>query len=157
MATSKEELAAIEQVYNSWQQAWLRFPDIKPMLSVFAQDFDGMIYQAEENPNALRSYKEIETYWQNAYKLLEKVTEWREVTKSVAVPAPNVAFVWAEVMTALKTTVLAEQLCGKIRCSIGMRRGDSGWKIVHYHESRQLLAETDKAGKWQFKVDLTIR
>lgn len=156
-AEQKEEIAAINEVYKQWRQAWLSFPDTTLMLSLFDKEFDGIIYQAEENPSGLTSYKEIETYWHNARNLLEKVTDWSELSKSVAMPGPNVAIVWAEVMTALKTTILAEQVCGKIRCSIGLRKGGHGWKIVHYHESRQLLAEKDKAGKWEFKVDLTLR
>jgi len=156
-ADKQRELDAIDDVYKRWCKAWLSFPDISLMLTLFDKDFDGIIYQAEENPGGLTSYKQVEEYWQNAHLLLSKVTEWTELKRSVAQVAPNVAIVWVELMTGLITTVMPETVAGKIRCSIGMRKGSSGWKIVHYHESRQLLAEQDKAGKWGFKVDLTLK
>jgi hypothetical protein len=152
------ELRAIDDLYKRWCKAWLSFPDTTSMLSLFDKNFDPhLIYQAEENPSALTTYKEIESYWHNAHNLLEKVTDWSEQKKSVSMLTPNSAFVWIEVMTGIKTTVLAEQLLGKIRVSMGVRKTDEGWKIVHYHESRQLMAEQDTAGKWRFFVDLTIK
>ena len=89
--------------------------------------------------------------------LLATVTDWTEMTKSVSFLAPTVAIIWAEIMTELTTTVMPEKISGKMRCSIGVRKGAHGWAIVHYHESRQLLAAQDKAGKWSFFVDLTIK
>jgi uncharacterized protein (TIGR02246 family) len=154
---SQKDLAEINKLYDNWRKAWLAFPDTTLMLSLFEKNLDGhLVYQAEENPGALTTYKEIESYWHNAHNLLEKVTDWTEQKKTVSFLAPDVAIVWVELMTAIKTTVLAEQLIGKIRCSIGVRKGEQGWKIVHYHESRQLMAE-EKAGKWSFFVDLTIK
>ena len=79
------------------------------------------------------------------------------MTKSVSIVTPDVAFIWAEVMTGLKTTIMPQTVSGKIRCSIGARKSDQGWKIIHYHESRQLLAEQDTAGNWGFKVNLTLK
>lgn len=153
-----KDLQAIDELYKRWCKAWLSFPDTSLMLSCFDQDFDPyLIYQAEENPSGLSTYKEIESYWHNAHNLLEKVTDWTEQKKSVSVLSPTVAILWIEVMTALKTTVLAEQLSGKIRVSMGVRKSDKGWKIVHYHESRQLMADQDSAGKFRFYVDLTIK
>lgn len=154
---NKQDIASINELYQQWKKAWLKFPDTTLMTSLFDQDFDGVIYQAEENPGGLSSYKEVEAYWHNAHNLLEKVTEWTELTKSISLLGPNVGMVWAEVMTALKTTVMPQSVVGKVRCSIGVRKGNHGWKIVHYHESRQLLAEQDKSAKWEFKVDLTLK
>jgi hypothetical protein len=151
------DLEAIDDLYKRWCKAWLSFPDTSLMLTLFDKEFDGVIYQAEENPGGLTSYKDVEAYWHNASALLEKVTDWTEMTKSVSMLTPNVAIVWAELMTGLKTTILPKVVVGKVRCSIGMRKGNSGWKIVHYHESRQLLAEQDAAGNWGFKVDLSLK
>lgn len=154
---SQQDLAAINDLYARWCKAWLSFPDTTLMLSLFDKNFDThLIYQAEENPSGLTTYKEVESYWHNAHNLLEKVTNWTEQKKSVSFLSSTAAIVWIEVMTALKTTVLAEQLSGKIRVSMGVRKSDLGWQIVHYHESRQLMAE-ETAGKWRFFVDLTIK
>lgn len=154
---NKQDTANIDELYQQWKKAWLNFPDTTLMVSLFDKDFDGVIYQAEENPGGLTSYKEVEAYWHNAHNLLENVTEWTELTKSISLLGPNVGMVWAELMTALKTTVMPQSVVGKVRCSIGVRKGNQGWKIVHYHESRQLLAEQDKSAKWEFKVDLTLK
>jgi SnoaL-like domain len=149
--------AAITELYKTWCAAWLKFPDISLMLSLFDQTFDPyMIYQAEENPSGLTTYGQIESYWQNAHKLLEVVTEWKEEKQSIAMLSPTSACIWVEVMTALRTTVMPNLLKGKIRASIGVRKTGDKWSIVHYHESRQLLAAQDEAGNWRFFVDLTV-
>ena len=153
----QRELSAVNDLYNRWRKAWLSFPDTTLMLSLYDKDFDGMLYQAEENPSGLTTYKDIEKYWHNAHNLLATVTDWSEMAKSVSFLTPTSAIVWAEVMTELTTTVMPEKIIGKISCSIGVRKGKQGWAIVHYHESRQLLAGQDKAGKWSFFVDLTIK
>jgi SnoaL-like domain len=153
----QKELAAINDLYSRWRKAWLSFPDTTLMLSLYDKEFDGMLYTAEEIPSGLLTYKDIEAYWHNAHNLLASVTDWTEMAKSVSFLSPTAAIIWAEVMTALTTTVMPEKITGKLRCSIGVRKGRQGWAIVHYHESRQLLAAPDKAGKWSFFVDLTIK
>lgn len=157
MPDSKQDVAAIEELYQDWKKAWLAFPDTTLMLTLFDRNFNGVIYQAEENPSGLPSYKDVDAYWHAAHNMLVKVSDWTEMTKSVAILSPTVAIIWAELMTGLRTTLLPQDVCGKIRCSIGVRKSDQGWKIVHYHESRQLLAEKDAAGNWGFKVDLALK
>lgn len=157
VATRERAITDINDLYGRWRQAWLNFPDIKLMLSLFDKQFSPVLYQAEEIPSGLTTYAEIEDYWQNAHKLLAGISEWQEVSKSISLLTPEAAILWAEVMTAIKTTVLPQNVCGKLRCSLGVRKGDQGWSIVHYHESRQLLAEQDKSGNWKFLVDLTLK
>ncbi|MGC1382385.1 MAG: nuclear transport factor 2 family protein [Candidatus Acidiferrales bacterium] len=153
----QKELAAVNDLYSRWCKAWLSFPDTTLMLSLYDKEFDGMLYTAEEIPSGLLTYKDIAAYWHNAHNLLASVTDWTEMAKSVSFLSPTAGIIWAEVMTALTTTVMPEKIVGKLRCSIGVRKGKQGWAIVHYHESRQLLAAADKAGKWSFFVDLTIK
>ena len=72
---NQKEIEALNDLYKRWCKAWLAFPDTSLMLTLFDKNFDGkLIYQAEENPSGLTTYKEIEAYWFNAPNLLEKVT-----------------------------------------------------------------------------------
>ena len=154
---NKQDIAAINDLYERWRKAWLSFPDTTLMLTLYDKDFDGMLYQSEENPSGLTTYKDVVAYWHDAHNLLATVTDWTEMTKSVSFLAPTAAIIWAEIMTTLTTTIMPEKIVGKMRCSIGVRKGQHGWAIVHYHESRQLLAERDKSGNWGFKVDLALK
>ena len=63
----QRELAAINDLYQRWRKAWLSFPDTTLMLTLYDKDFDGMLYQSEENPSGLTTYKDVVDYWHNAH------------------------------------------------------------------------------------------
>ncbi|MDO8588399.1 MAG: nuclear transport factor 2 family protein [Armatimonadota bacterium] len=152
----ESDLAAINDVYERWCRAW-RTLDSKLMVSLFDQDSEGLLYQSEENPSGLFKYSEVVAYWENALNILDKVTEWRELVKRVALVGSDAAWIWAEMMTGLTAKIFPQELGGKIRCSIGLRRTNGSWKIVHYHESRQLLMNPGADGVWTFLPDVTLK
>ena len=150
------DLAAINDVYERWCRAW-RNLDYKLMLSLFDQDSEALVYQSEETPSGFFKYSDVVAYWENAKNILEKITEWRELVKREAFVGSDAAWIWAEMMTGLKATMIPQVICGKLRVSIGLRRTNGSWKIVHYHESRQLLMNPGADGVWTFLPDVTLK
>jgi uncharacterized protein (TIGR02246 family) len=150
-----EDSAAITELYEKWRSAWLHV-DPKLMLSLFDPNFEGVVYQSEENPEALLTYDAIVSYWTNAANILSKVPEWKELKKSVSFLNNDAAFIWVLLETTLLLNVSTPQeLGGKLRCGIGLRKASGKWTIAHYDESRHFLMSPDAEGIWSYNIEHT--
>lgn len=150
------DLVAIDELYERWRSAWLKL-DPKLMLSCFDADFDGLIYQSEENPEALFSYADLVKYWTNAPSILTGVSEWSDVNKKIVVLGEDSVVIWALLQTNLNLkTSPPQDLGGKLRCVLGIRKSKAKWLIVHYNESRQFLISPGPDKLWTFGVDYTV-
>lgn len=151
------DIVGVTELYDRWRSAWLNV-DPKLMLSLFDPTYEGVVYQSEENPEALLSYDAVVSYWTNAANILSKVPEWKELKKKVTFPGNNSAFIWVLLETTLRLNVSPPQdLSGKLRCGIGMRKANGRWTIAHYDESRHFLMAPDAQGIWSYNVEHTKR
>lgn len=153
-----KDITAINELYERWRTAWLTV-DVDGMVSLFDKEFEGLVYQAEEIEHGIIGYEGIVEYWRNTKKVMAAVKEWRDVVpKRVIFVTPVVAFVWAEVMSALNATFIPKDIWGVLRCTIGLHKKSNGqWAIIHYHESRHLLISQNPQGAWTFLPDVTLR
>ena len=142
--------SGVEVLYDSWLRAW-RTMDINLMVSLFDRDYGSLTYQAEEHERPSTSYEQIVAYWKNAPSILERVSEWSEVEKTIALSG-NCVTIFAILMTRLKATFSPKEIAGKLRVSIVAHKKNDRWAIIHYHESRQLLIE-QKQGTWTLGAD----
>ena len=126
--------AAVLDVYRAWCKAFQGL-DAKAMKSLFDEEFSGLVYQAEENPDPMYTWAEIDAYWTGAPTLVQRIPEWRELSRKIAIDG-DTAWVYAKLQTHLEIFNAKKPLIGELRASIGLRRTPRGWKIVHYHESR---------------------
>lgn len=155
--TRPAELAAVTELYERWRSAWLNV-DPKLMLSCFDAEFDGLIYQSEENADALFTYAELEKYWTMAPTLLEGVSKWDELRKRIVFLGEESAVIWTLLDTTLNLkTSPPQDLGGKLRCVLGLRKARGKWLIVHYNESRQFLITAVPNSTWSFGVEYTER
>jgi ketosteroid isomerase-like protein len=136
MTTVTVDEEAVHQTYLTWSNAF-RSLDVAGLKDVFDSDFPGLVYQAEENVDPMYTWTEIDEYLSNAPRVVEAITEWREVTRKIAVDN-NTAFVYAKLDTRLTVHGGLQPLVGEIRFSMAMRRTRAGWKIAQYHESRHV-------------------
>ena len=134
MNTSAE--AAVLELYEAWCQAFQTL-DSAAMKALFEQDSAGLVYHSEENADPLYTWAEIDSYWSAAPLIVESIPEWRELSRKVAIYG-DVAFVYGKLQTHLVVKGAKKPLIGVLRASIGLHCTSLGWKIVHYHESRQL-------------------
>jgi ketosteroid isomerase-like protein len=128
--------AAVISVYEAWCRAFQSM-DAVAMKALFEKNSDGLTYQSEENIDPLYTWQEIDDYWSAAPAIVDRIPEWRELTRKVAVYG-DTAFVFTKLHTHLEVKGAKKSLIGELRVSIGMHRTPHGWKIVHYHESRHL-------------------
>ena len=132
---SSDESAVIG-VYEAWCRAFQTL-DVAGMKALFEHNSAGLTYQPEESAEPMYTWGEIERYWSGVPAIVERIPEWRELTRKVAVYG-DTAFVYTKLHTHLDVKGAKKPLIGELRASIGMHRTPQGWKIVHYHESRHL-------------------
>jgi ketosteroid isomerase-like protein len=130
------EEEAVLELYDRWCGAFQGM-DAEGMKGLFDQDYPGLVYQAEENPEPLYTWAEIAAYWDAAPGLVDRVPEWRELTRKVSVDGGS-AFIYAKLQTHLDIRGAKRPLVGELRSLLGLRKTRAGWKIVHYHESRHV-------------------
>jgi len=159
VAKETTDLVAIDELYDKWRTAVLKL-DIDLMLSLFDESFDGLVFQAEEEPNGITTYEGIVKYWRNLAGVFSpEVREWREVQPMrVIFLDTRAAVIWTEVASIIKAVNMPKSICGGLRFTLGVRKRANGkWAIVHYHESRQLLINQHADGTWTFLPDVTLR
>lgn len=133
---ARSDEAQVSALYANWCAAFQAM-DARAMKALFDQDFDGLVYQAEENAEPLYSWSEIEAYWDAAPSLVSSVPEWRELTSKTTIDGDH-GFVYTKLQTHLEVVGARRPLLGELRAVIGLRRASAGWRIVHYHESRHV-------------------
>ena len=130
---------AVLRVYEDWRKAFANV-DGRSMQSLWDHDYDGLVYQAEERADPIYDWPGIAAYWDGVHEVLERVNEWTELSRKIAV-AGDAAFVYAKTMTRLKVVGVQNEIAGELRSSLGLHRRDGRWLLIHYHESRALDLE----------------
>lgn len=151
----KKSEAALTRAYERWVKAW-RTVDVALMLSLFDSDDPGLIYQAEETPGPARTMKDLGSYWNAAHDQLNlQIKRWEELEKHVWISG-DIATIYVLLDTSIAAEVMAPgDIEGKLRASIVYRRVGDDWRIIHYHESRQMLVEQD-GGVYRFLTDARL-
>lgn len=130
---------AVRAVCRAYGEA-MRAMDLEGLERQWDAGFEHLVYQPEEHARALRSWDEIQAYWRGIPDVVEAFTEWREIATDVAVIG-DVALVYALLATAFRIAGVDEPLAGEVRFTYGLRRTPGGWRLIHAHESRQLVVD----------------
>lgn len=130
---------AVLRVYDEWGKAFMAV-DGERMKALWDHEFDGLIYQAEEYADPIYDWPGIAKYWESANQVLERVNEWTELSRKVAITG-EAALVYAKMMTRLKVVGVKNEIVGELRVSLGLHRRNGRWLLIHLHESRALDLE----------------
>lgn len=142
-----QAISSIQDFYEKWCTAW-RTLDIELMLSLFDLESGDLAYQSEENEGPLVTGEALTSYWNRATELIKEVPAWEPLTNKFAVIGDS-AFVYTKLQTSLLTTLFPEPFEGELRVTLGLIKRGEGWRIIQYHESRQL----DLAKEMGFALD----
>ncbi len=137
--TDKSAEQAVLKVYEEWNKAFMAV-DGERMKALWDHDFDGLIYQAEERADPMYDWPAIAKYWETANQVLERVNEWTERSRKIAI-AGDAALVYVKLMTRLKIVGVQNEFAGELRVSLGLHRRNGRWLLIHLHESRALDLE----------------
>ena len=127
---------AVQELYQKWCTAW-RTLDSALMLSLFDLESDDLAYQSEENEGPLVTGEALTTYWTRATEFLKEVRTWEPLTNKF-VTFGDSAFIYTKLQTSIVTSIFPEPFEGELRATLGLIKRDQHWRIVQYHESRQL-------------------
>ena len=136
-------MTTAEQDVRTTVREWLaavKNLDFQAARALWDAEFDGLVYQPEEHEIPMTEWSAIERYWDDVPALVERVPGWDEIDSEVAV-VDDVALVFTRLRTSIKIRDVQPTFDGEVRCSIGLRRTDAGWRLVHYHESRLVAVE----------------
>lgn len=151
---------ALLELFDHWRGAWLSL-DVDDMLAAFDETFDGLIYLAEEAGMAAVGEPALRTYWERTTKtVLSAVTKWTPIGEvQVVVIDDRTALIFSRLDTRLHIRGIQRPLDGPLRISLLVRRrpSDDRWKIIHYHESRQILPQTNAGPDYIFAADIRMK
>ena len=126
--------ADLDDFYAAWEQAWQKI-DVEGMKSLWDKDFGDLVYQAEEGPEPLLTWQAIAEYWEAGPTVVEAVDEWRCLDRHTTVLG-DVALIFTRLSVNVRLVDVPKPLTGEIRCSLVVHETPSGWRLIHYHESR---------------------
>ncbi|WP_111510094.1 YybH family protein [Mycobacterium kyogaense] len=132
-----DDESAIRTVCEAFGRA-MQAMDIGALENLWDSSYGHLIYQPEEYPTACTTWDEIVAYWNYIPGVIDRIVEWREIGADVALLG-DAALVYWTCLTAFEFKDSEDQLAGEIRFSLGLRRTASGWRLIHCHESRQLI------------------
>jgi hypothetical protein len=135
---------ASETAVRELCHAWLRCVgtlDFAAARELWDHDYDGLLYQPEELEQPMTTIEELVDYWAWVPGHVEAVPEWRAVATRVQVIG-GAALVWQKLDTRIKLKDIDATFDGVVRCSLGLRETEAGWRLVHYHESRLVSVES---------------
>jgi ketosteroid isomerase-like protein len=131
-----DDETAVRAASTAFAQA-LQAMDLEAMKALWDDGYEHLVYQPEEFEVALTTWGAIVDYWSHLPGVVGGI-EMREISSDVAVLG-DVALVYWRGHTTFEFKDSSESLVGDSRLSAGLRRTDSGWRFIHWHESRQLV------------------
>ncbi|MDA2810619.1 nuclear transport factor 2 family protein [Nocardiopsis sp. RSe5-2] len=131
-----DDETAVRAAYTAFARA-LQAMDLEAMKGRWDDGYEHLVYQPEEYGTAITAWDAIVDYWRGIPEAVDRI-EWREIGSEVAVLG-DVALVYWRGHTTFEFKDSSEPLAGESRLSAGLRRTGSGWRFIHWHESRRLV------------------
>ena len=136
----------VEAVIRRWHAA-ISTGAAAPLKALWDQDYDGLIYIAEENNEPLTDWASINAYYD---ELLSAPVTWSIDGLTVGVLGDG-AWAYLTFVAAGRVEALQHDFVWNGRNSFFLRKSGGEWKIVHYHESLSRDRSHDAWG-WSFEA-----
>jgi ketosteroid isomerase-like protein len=131
MTTSEQDRQQIAAIIEQYRRGFATM-DVEVLKSIWDQDYDNLIYIAQEAAEPVRGWTRIEQYYESVAEFLGRVR-----TMTVSDLAVDVL---GDVAYAFCTFHFEGELEGERHIADGrdtfiLRRKSGAWKVIHYHES----------------------
>ena len=140
------EDADVKDVVRAWHRA-ISSGDAAALKALWDQDYEGLIYIAEENNEPLTDWASINAYYD---ELLAAPVKWSIDGLQVGVEG-DAAWVYLTFVAEGRVEALQHDFVWNGRNSFFLRKSGGDWKIVHYHESLSRDRSHDAWG-WFFEA-----
>jgi ketosteroid isomerase-like protein len=132
MPTSEQDREHIAAIIEQYRRGFATL-DVETLKAIWDQDYDQIIYIAQELAEPVWGWAGVEHYYQRVVRLLERVRTMALSDVSVHV-LDDVAF--AFMSFHFEGEVKGQPHIADGRVSFVLRRKSGTWKVIHYHESR---------------------
>jgi len=123
-------------LYDRWINAWTEFtPEV--MKELWDSEYGPLIYQAEELSSPLTTFEDIKSYWDRIPESIECVLEVRPLEYFIQ-EFEVISSIFCRVFISLRIFSNPKPLSGEMRLSFVSKKNTYGWKLIHYHESREM-------------------
>lgn len=133
--TTGADVDDVKNVIKRWANAFGR-NDAEAILDLWDEGYSPLMYQAEEFPDPLRGYEELKHYMTAMMDTAENI-RGQALADLEADVMGDVAWCYIRGSITFDIPGLDQPIDGEARQTFVLRRTDGGWKIVHYHESRE--------------------
>ena len=133
MAASEQDRQQIAAVIEQYRRGFAAV-DVETLTAIWDQDYDNIIYIAQEAAQPVRGWARVEQYYKSVAESLERVRTMTISDLSVDV--------FGDVAYAFCTFHFEGEVKGQNQPRIAdgrntfiLRRKNGTWKVIHYHES----------------------
>ena len=128
-AQNRQQIAAIIEQYRRGFATL----DVAVLMGIWDQDYDHIIYIAQEMAQPVQGWAGVERYYQRVAGFLERVKTMEVSDISIDVLG-EVAY--AFLCFHFEGEVNGRPHIAHGRVTLLLRRTNEAWKVIHYHESR---------------------
>lgn len=144
--TAKDEQAAVAKVIRKFSDAFGRF-DVDALMDLWDDSIERIVYQPEELRYAIFDRGALREYFENVPNVVRRLHDVKVIDFEIDIEGDS-AVVFVRFWGRIAFAKVPETVDGQIRQSFVLRKRDAGWKLVHYHESRQAAGFERAVGDW---------
>jgi ketosteroid isomerase-like protein len=126
---------AVKKVVRRWARTFSS-KDLEGVLATWDRTYPHIIYQAEEFPDPLRGWSEVEHYYRTFLPLISNLRDQSIIDFEVDVLG-DVAWCYMRGTITFDIAGSTTSVSGEVRQLFLFRRTSGGWKIIQYHDSRE--------------------
>ena len=136
MAESVEaDREAVKKVVRRWARAFSS-GDADAVLAVWDRAYPMIRHQAEEFPDPLRGWDELSHYNRTMVRLASGFRD-QSVLDLEADVIGDMAWCYLRGTITFDVETMSKPITGVARQTFILHRTADGWKVIHYHESRE--------------------
>jgi ketosteroid isomerase-like protein len=134
-AAKEADVAAVKKAIRRWARSFSS-NDADAVLGVWDETYPQILHQAEEFPDPIRGFGELEHYNRAMARLASDMRD-QSVLDLEADVIGDAAWCYLRGTITFDIPGLPEPISGVARQTFILRRRDGEWKVIHYHESRE--------------------
>jgi uncharacterized protein (TIGR02246 family) len=131
----KSDVEQVGSLVRRWARAFSS-NDAETIMALWDEDYRHSLHQAEEFPDPMRGREEIRAYNEN---MASQAKNFRDpsVTDFLVDVIGDTAWCYLRGDITFDLPELDKPIKGQARQTFLLRRTPAGWRIIHYHESRE--------------------
>lgn len=135
VADKEAEINEVERVVRRWARSFSNL-NAEGVLGVWDPDYPKILHQAEEFPDPIRGWSELQHYNQSMMRLASNLRN-QSLQDMEADVIGDMAWCYLRGTITFDIPGMPESLSGQTRQTFILHKVNGEWKVIHYHESRE--------------------